>query len=396
MATALLVLALGGGVAGCGKSGNSVGLEESRELNAAAPVASQGAAGQITRNTARLGGSEPIVDAAAVATAAHPGLSPASRPDAVVLVSAAPQEWPSALAASALAGAPLFAPLLYGEAHGLPTPSSEALAEMRPKGAAAIDGAQVLEVGVVATPAGYSARRLAGSDPYTFANSIEALVQSVHGAPPSQVIVVNAQGPPPFAMPAAELAAETGAPILLVESARVPVVTANVLRELKRPTIYAIGPTTAISEAVAKQLEGFGTVKRIAGPTPVENAIAVSSFSEGSFGFGVQGPGHGLVFANDGRPQDAAAAASLAATGDFGPLLLLEEANTVPPALSHYLENIVGAYNSQVPPAKSLYNHGWIIGGGRAISAATQADIDALLEIVPRNNPTPTPEISPP
>jgi len=383
--------------AGCGKTGSSEGLVESRELNPAQPVASQGAAGQITKNTARLGGADPVVDAAAVASAVHPGLSPSSRPEAVVLASGELREWPTALAASVLASGPLFAPLLYSETHSVPGPTAEALSEMRPKGGSpSLDGAQLLEVGAVATPSGYSARRLEGTDPYAYAVSIAALVESLHRAPPSQVIVVNAQGPPAFAMPAAALAAETGAPILLLESGGVPAATRGELGRLKHPTIYAIGPTSVIGEGVARQLEGLGSVKRIAGPTPVENSIAVASFSEGTFGFGVQGPGHGLVFVNATRIQDAAASSALSASGDFGPLLLLDEADSVPPVLSHYLENIVGAYNNQVPPAKSLYNHGWIIGGGRAISAATQAELDALLEIVPRNTPTPTPEIPAP
>ena len=57
-------------------------------------------------------------DAAAVARAVYPGLTPATRPQAVVLVDE--RDWPAALAASALAGAPLGAPLLYAEGDALP------------------------------------------------------------------------------------------------------------------------------------------------------------------------------------------------------------------------------------------------------------------------------------
>ncbi|MDE3070715.1 MAG: cell wall-binding repeat-containing protein, partial [Acidobacteriota bacterium] len=161
------------------------------------------------------------------------------------------------------------------------------------------------------------------------------------------------------------------------------------------PAIYAIGPPAAIPDALVARLEQYGTVHRISGNTPAENAIAVARFSEGSFGFGVQGPGHGLAFANAQRPLDGAAAAALATGGDFAPLLLLESASSLPAPLTHYLEDIAGAYNKQVPAVKSLYNHGWIIGGADAVTPVAQAQIDALLEIVSRNTPTPTPEFAP-
>ena len=50
------------------------------------------------------------------------------------------------------------------------------------------------------------------------------------------------------------------------------------------------------------------TARRIAGPDPVANAIAFARFSDGSFGWNVVDPGHGLVFATTQRPLDAAAA----------------------------------------------------------------------------------------
>ena len=40
-------------------------------------------------------------------------------------------------------------------------------------------------------------------------------------------------------------------------------------------------------------------------PTPIRNAIAFARFADGSFGWGVVDPGHGLVFAHADRPLDA-------------------------------------------------------------------------------------------
>ena len=122
-----------------------------------------------------------------------------------------------------------------------------------------------------------------------------------------------------------------------------------------------------------------------AGPTPVENAIAVARFTDGVFGWGIKEPGHGLVFANAARPLDAPAAAPLSATGEYGPLLLLEDPAAVPQALASYLSNIQPAYGRapQYQPVHGAYNHGWLIGDETAISPATQAELDASLEIVP-------------
>jgi hypothetical protein len=384
----LCALAAATGLVGCGQ------IPASRKggiaLNPVTPVASAGAAGQVTKNTTRLGGSSPVVDAAAVASAVHPGAFSAGRPQAVVIAN--PSRWSAALAASVLAGVPLGAPLLYSEPGGVPSATRQALQAMHPTGAPSLSGTQLIELGEgLALPRGYTARALVGSDPYTLAAEIAHLQEALRGSPPAQVIVVNAEAGPAFAMPAAGLAAESGAPILLVQSIGVPAVTQAELKALRPSTIYAIGPPPVISQAVLAELGKLGTVKRIAGRTPAQNAVAVARFGEGSFGWNVHEPGHGLVFASAARPLDAPAAAPLSASGDFAPLLVLEEPEAIPRPLSEYLEDIRGAYNARVSPVQSLYNHGWLIGDASAISPATQAQLDAMLELAQRPNATPSP-----
>ena len=117
-----------------------------------AQVSTQGAGGLATKNTTRLGGADPATDAAAVARAVYPGLTSGTRPQAVVLVDE--RDWPAALAASALASAPLGAPLLYSDGYTLPAASSQALAAMHPTGAAQAGGAQVIRIGTTAAAAG--------------------------------------------------------------------------------------------------------------------------------------------------------------------------------------------------------------------------------------------------
>ena len=97
-------------------------------------------------------------------------------------------------------------------------------------------------------------------------------------------------------------------------------------------------------------------------------------------------PGHGLVFANSTRPLDAAAAAPLSASGKYGPLLLVDQASPLPPALVQYLLDIEPGYEKD--PVRGVYNHGWLVGDTGAISVGDQARIDTLLEIAPVSGTT--------
>src|SRR5947209_1910182 len=83
----------------------------------------------------------------------------AARRQAIVLVD--DRNRPAAVAAAALAGAPLGAPLLYAHGDGLPDASAHALRQLRPLGAAALGGAQVIRIGTTAAvPRGYRAQTL--------------------------------------------------------------------------------------------------------------------------------------------------------------------------------------------------------------------------------------------
>ncbi len=390
----LTALVLAAGLAGCGKGGSAqpAGAISARRL---APVAAQGAVSVATRNTTRLGGSDVAADAAAVARAVYPGLTAATRPLAVVLVDE--REWLPALAASVLSGAPAGAPIIYSEGGTLPAVSRETLEAMHPLGAPALGGAQVIRIGTTAAlPGGYVTRTVRVGVPTITAASVEQLAATLDGgSTPSQVIVLAADAAPALAMPAAGLAAESGAPILFVTRARVPAQTAAVLATMHKPSIYVID-TAAVGHHTLDELRKFGTVKGItqggaasSDQEAVQSAIEVARFTDGTFGWGVKEPGHGLVFANLARPLDAPAAALLSATGDYGPLLLLTSASQVPPALVSYLSDIQPAYSTpQFPAVRGAYNHGWLIGGETAISAVTQAEIDSMLEISPQAHTT--------
>lgn len=420
---AALVLC-GGALTACGKGSHA----KTASTGAAALPAPQarGVAGISTKNTTRLGGADPADDAAAVARAVYPGLTAATRPQAVAIVDRG--DWPAALAASSLASAPLAAPLLYADGDTLPEVSEQALRAMGPIGAATLGGAQTITVGnSVSAPAGYRFKAIEGSagapaggsgtastnstasagsgtaagsagegDAAAAAGvSVLHLLQAARGRSPHDVIVVAVDTPRALQMPAAGLAAESGAPILFVTRSGVPSATSDALKALKRPAIYVVAPNTLHATAYAA-LSRLGTVVHVTGEAgpggaaahasedPVENAISVSRFSRGTFGWGIHEAGHGLVFANVARALDAPAAAPLSAHGDYGPLLLLEHSASVPAPLTRYLSNIEPGYTTAIPPVREVYNHGWLIGDEQAISALAQAEIDTVLEIAPR------------
>ena len=405
----MAVLALGGTLGGgCGK--------EASTLNTGAPGAAPASASSAvvsvaTKNTTRLVGRDPASTAAAVALAVYPGLTPATRPAAVVLVNE--RDWPASLVASALASAPLGAPLLYADGDSLPADSARALRAMRPIGAASLQGAQVIRIATAApVPDGYRAQtvpRVGGASPEgtaELAGAVQRLLATAANGNPGEVIALATNAPQALQMPATALAAESGAPILTLTTTGVPASTARILEGLRRPAIYVVG-AGALSSRALTELARYGRVKSVAGGAgggsshagenlnPVQNAISVSRFADGAFGWGIHEAGHGLVFANMADPLYAPAAAPLSSHGDYGPLLLLESSALLPAPLVEYLSNIEPGYTKAVPPVREVYNHGWLLGDERSISAIAQAEVDTLLEVSPRTSAQ-EPSVSPP
>jgi hypothetical protein len=397
LASALVGLALAAALAGCGKSAPQLRASSGPTTTPGAEVA------QVTTNTTRLGGADAAVDAAAVAMTVYPGLTPASRPAAVVLVAEA--DWPAAIAASDLAAAPLGAPILYTRGAQLPDPTARALRAMHPTGAPALGGAQVIRVGTTAPPPnGYRTITVAaGGGGAQIAAAVQRLATQAQRKQPAQAILLAEGADPALQMPAAGLAAESGAPILFAGATAVPAPTAAALAGLSHPAIYVLG-APAIGAGVVSALGRFGRVTQVGtaesavasggaeAGDPVANAIAVSRFSDGMFGWGVREAGHGLAFISVSRPLDAPAAALLSSHGDYAPLLLLSSGGSLPSALASYLSDIQPGYTPSAPPVREVYNHGWLMGDETAISARVQAEIDAILEIAPRSaSPGPAP-----
>ena len=337
-----------------------------------------------TKNTTRVGGADPIANAAAVARASFPGDQ--ERPAAVALVDV--DNWRAAVAASALMGTDLQAPVLFTDGDDIPAATRRALEELEPSGAKQAGGAQVILIGEVPTPSGYETTEVRGSNPAALARAIDALAIAAQGSPSDTVVIASAEQAP-FAVPAAGWAAKSGDPVLYVTGDEVPRETREALRSHQQPRIYILGPSKVISPKVSRVLRKLGTVTRVGGQDPISNAVEFARFNDGQFGWGVVDPGHAVVLINANNPADAAAAAPLSTSGKYGPLVLVEDAEQLPAPVREFLLDIQPGFDKD--PVRGVYNHGWIIGDEKALTPTVQAQVDALLEIVPVN-PKPPPE----
>jgi hypothetical protein len=331
-----------------------------------------------TKNTTRVGGADAIADAAAVARAVYPGDAPGSRPRAVVL--ADQRVWQAALAASVLMSDPLRAPVLLSDGGDMPAASADALDALAPSGASELGGAQVIRVGDAPAPGGYRSTSISGEDASALAAAIDRLQSAAVGRA-SRAVVIASADEPAYAMPAAGWAAKTGNPLLFVHRATIPGPTFAALQAHRRPRIYLLAPPSVVGAGVERALRGIGTVTRISAPDPVRSAIAFARYRDGLYGWGIDDPGHGLVIANAGRTLDAAAGAPLSASGAYGPLLLLEDANALSLPVAQFLLDIQPGYTRD--PARGVYNRAWLMGDESAISLPVQSRIDSLLEIAP-------------
>lgn len=357
-----------------------------------------------TKNTTRVDGADPVADAAAVALAVYPSAAPGTHPGAVAI--APTDDWQAAIAAASLMAAPIRAPILLSGSSSLPPATLGTLGVLAPTGSAAAGGAQVIRIGNVPSTGGRRTVSIAGTNPYALAASIDRFASAARGGRPGVNVVVASADNAASAMPAAGWAAESGEPVLFVSGSRIPGPTRQALISHQHPHIYVLGAPSVISAGVVKQLRKFGSVKRIGGiggsstSDPAANSVAFAEYRDppcatgqacvhvpGSFGWAVRSPGHGYVLLNAHRPLDAAAAAPLSASSDYGPQLLVNDASKLPPSVLNFFLNYATPGYTREGPTAAVYNHGWVIGNVSAISLAVQAEMDMRLEVVPEQTP---------
>ena len=389
--TLVLVAAAAVALSGCSlKSDSTSQIENGVKSNTKSAASDLGFPVAATRSTTRVSGSDPVADAAGVATALFPSTSIATRPTAVALVDKG--RWQDAVAAAVLAGNPLHTPILLSDGGSLPDATSGTLGTLKPKGQQLAKGAQVILVGdKPPAPGNFKSGRIHGGDPYSTAAAVDSFQTAITGRPTPTVIVASADEGA-YAMPAAAWSARSGNPVLFVTRNAVPAVTAKAIEQHSKPSIILLGPPTVVSTAVEKKLGQLGSVTRVQGtqPNPVSNA---AEFARSKQVWGADHPGRNYSLASVDRPADAAAAADLGSNGVFAPLLLTDKADAMPPALENYLLDVQPGFENG-DPSEAVYNRVWILGDQGVVSTAVQTRIDELTELVPvdRSATAPTPQ----
>ncbi len=329
-----------------------------------------------TNNTTRVGGSDAASTAAGISLAVFPSVKVGQRPAAVTIVEE--DDWQGAVAAAVLMAMPLRAPLLVSIDGELPEATEQALAALSPQGTNEGGGAQVFAVGDAAQPDGFKTTQARGQGVQLAAALLNLRDELFRNRP--EHIVLTSAAKSEFAVPAAAWAARSGDPVLFTTPGKLPKATIEQLKRHAKTPVYVLGPSDAVSSGVVREVAKLGhQVRRVSGEDAVENALALARYADGNFGWNVNDPGHGLVVARSDEPLLAAVAAPLSASGTWGPLLLTDDAATLPGPLREFLLDIKPGYTTD--PTRAFYNHVWVIGDQEAIDVNQQAEIDQLAEL---------------
>ncbi len=332
-----------------------------------------------TRNTTRVAGEDSVANAAGVALAATPAGGVVKGPEAVTLVDS--EDWAGAIAASSLFAQPIGAPILYTRDGSLDELTQGTVDSLAPAGGSGTGGAQAFTVGDAGEVEGLDTEAIEGGSSAEVAVSVLELREELADGPPEHILIVSSDDPE-FAMPAAAWAARSGDAVLFAQADSVPSATLKAVERLKDVPVFVLGSKDVVSEEAVKELTeatDASVIRAAEEDDPVTNAIAFARFTDGSFGWNINDPGHGFVIANLANPADAGAAAALSGTGTWGPLLLTDDPERPPPALEGYLLDLKPGYEDD--PTRALYNHLWIIGDETALSVDAQVELDEVAEV---------------
>jgi Cell wall binding domain 2 (CWB2) len=279
-----------------------------------------------------------------------------------------------------LTAPPVRAPILFSTPDAMPEDSEEALAALAPKGDKATRGASLFAIGAVALPDETGkVTRVDSGDPAATAAQIATLRERLTGEPPDHFVVVPTQYPE-YAMPAAAWAARSGDPILYTDTKKLPAPTIQILKRHPKVPTYVLGPSGVVSlRAIGEIGKLVKKVGRLPGPGAGDVAVELARSRFGTFGWGVNDPGHGFVLARSDLPANAAAAAALSASGTWGPLLLTKDPDRLPAKVRSYFLDVKPGYTTD--PTRAFYNHVWVIGDQEAIDVVQQAEVNELAEL---------------
>ncbi len=311
-----------------------------------AVVTPVGAAQTVT--SVRISGADRYETSAELATEAYPGTV-----DDVIVATG--ENFPDALAASALAGA-VDGPILLVPTDGdLPDDVEDALDDLDPDTVHVLGGEAAVsaEIATEIEDEGYDVNRISGADRYETAVEIAEtigadMVADFNGLRTAFVVTGEnfadalAAGPAAFAAPVNEDGVH---PILLTRTDSLPEVTATALADLDIEQVVVLGGTAAVSDDVLADISESiddGLVLRLAGADRFETAAAlaavlVTPVAEGGFGFDLTSAG--IVIADLTDFPDALAASAFA--GSTGAPILGVRPDSVPSSTAAFLDAFI-------------------------------------------------------
>jgi len=277
------------------------------------------------------------------------------------------ENFPDALAASALAGSKSPAPIILTQTATYTAEAKSALGALKGKGVTAVTvvgGTAAVSDSVKNAIAadGFTVTRTAGTDRYETAAAI-ATAAGTPGTVGSDKTALIATGENfPDALAGGPAAYAKGLPILLVHRDSIPAATSSALSSLGIKHAVILGGTAVVSDAVKSQLDtATGTAsERLAGINRYGTAAAVGTWEKGTLGFAV----NAVIDATGNNFPDALAAGPLG--GELGAPIVLSA--SCPQETVDFLKSVAAS-------VATLF----LSGGTAVIDQATQDCLVAAL-----------------
>jgi hypothetical protein len=341
-----------------------------------APSQRPPAGAQFGRSVVRVPGRSASDVAGAAVLAAYPA-ERGERPAGLILTDE--RDWRRLVVGASLAAAPVNGALLPIKRDYLPTATVDLVGRLKPTGFRRAHGLEAVVLGRAGgdvftdlSDAGLKLSQLKARTAAQLAADTVPYRAGFAGATTSSVLVVS-DAERGYALAAAAWSAFSGDTVAFVSRDGVPAATRRILRQrvklrLEKPTIYVLGPPSAVSARAVSALRAYGTVRRVGGRTPAEASVALARYHDPKTGFGWglrRGPAS--VSLVDQRAWGGAAGAlNFAARGPRAPVLLLDRRDALPRPVERYLR---GLRRARV----------FAFGDERAVATSLLTQVDTLL-----------------
>jgi hypothetical protein len=400
-----------------------------RDYNVPSPPQSPSLVPTITtKTTTRIWGTDPFQEAVSVTQHVFPAAISVNdpnetnnvpdRPWGVTLIT--PDDPRTGISAVPLLHFPDDAPILYVTKNGIPKVTLDELKRLGDTGIVRppMSNADAFLVGAAANDAvkrqltaiGMKFRSVTGSDVFELSNNVDKLYGSIQnpdeGVPSmgvsasssgngmEDVFIGSADGNDwQFYLPATHWSSHMPSGLLWVHRNSIPQPTIEALKRRNgHALIYVWGGPNQVSGPIIKQLNQYGSVQRIdaddpvafntpATTTPVNIALAFAKMHDptGNVGWGELGPGHGFTLVNLNDWQGAVASAPLSHLGFHAPLLVTDNANSLPAEVEAYYKAVAPTFLDS--PGEGPYNMTYVIGDYAKLTWPLQAHVDFISEM---------------